>query len=217
MEENLQMLLKFLMSFLLGGLIGFERERRNRPAGLRTHIIVAVGSTLITIISIQFYKLYGGDAGRIAANIVVGIGFLGAGTIMKEGLTVRGLTTAASIWAAAAIGLACGLGYYYPAIITATIVFLTLVFLRNIEFGFLGKKGEIRKTLLVKVTDQPGQLGKISLILGKFGINIENIKFDRKETSLDIIFFVKIPQDINLEKVFNALSKEDGVIEVSLE
>jgi putative Mg2+ transporter-C (MgtC) family protein len=217
MEENLQMLLKFLMSFLLGGLIGFERERRNRPAGLRTHIIVAIGSTLITIISIQFYKLYGGDAGRIASNIVVGIGFLGAGTIMKEGLTVRGLTTAASIWAAAAIGLACGLGYYYPAIIAATIVFLTLVFLRNIEFGFLGKKGEIRKTLLVKVTDQPGQLGKISLILGKFGINIENIKFGREETSLDIIFFVKIPQDINLEKVFNALSKEDGVIEVSLE
>ncbi|PIP49466.1 MAG: methyltransferase [Caldiserica bacterium CG23_combo_of_CG06-09_8_20_14_all_35_60] len=207
-----------LLSFLLGGLIGFERERRNRSAGLRTHVLVAVGSTLITITSIQFFKIFGmTDPSRIAANIVVGIGFLGAGTIMKEGLTVRGLTTAASIWVASAIGLACGLGYYYPAIITSVITFLTLIFLRNIEIGILGKKGEMKKRFIVKVTDQPGQLGKIGIILGHYGINIENIKFEREEDSLTIIFLVVIPQNVSLEEIFNTLSKENWVLEVNLE
>ncbi|OIP11938.1 MAG: methyltransferase [Caldiserica bacterium CG02_land_8_20_14_3_00_36_38] len=207
-----------LLSFLLGGLIGFERERRNRSAGLRTHVLVAVGSTLITITSIQFFKIFGmTDPSRIAANIVVGIGFLGAGTIMKEGLTVRGLTTAASIWVASAIGLACGLGYYYPAIITSVITFLTLIFLRNIEIGILGKKGEMKKRFIVKVTDQPGQLGKIGIILGHYDINIENIKFEREEDSLTIIFLVVIPQNVSLEEIFNTLSKENWVLEVNLE
>ncbi|NCO28315.1 MAG: MgtC/SapB family protein [Caldiserica bacterium] len=207
-----------LLSFLLGGLIGFERERRNRSAGLRTHVLVAVGSTLITITSIQFFKIFGmTDPSRIAANIVVGIGFLGAGTIMKEGLTVRGLTTAASIGVASAIGLACGLGYYYPAIITSVITFLTLIFLRNIEIGILGKKGEMKKRFIVKVTDQPGQLGKIGIILGHYDINIENIKFEREEDSLTIIFLVVIPQNVSLEEIFNTLSKENWVLEVNLE
>jgi len=185
---------------------------------LRTHVLVAVGSTLITITSIQFFKIFGmTDPSRIAANIVVGIGFLGAGTIMKEGLTVRGLTTAASIWVASAIGLACGLGYYYPAIITSVITFLTLIFLRNIEIGILGKKGEMKKRFIVKVTDQPGQLGKIGIILGHYDINIENIKFEREEDSLTIIFLVVIPQNVSLEEIFNTLSKENWVLEVNLE
>ena len=185
---------------------------------MRTHVLVAVGSTLITITSIQFFKIFGmTDPSRIAANIVVGIGFLGAGTIMKEGLTVRGLTTAASIGVASAIGLACGLGYYYPAIITSVITFLTLIFLRNIEIVILGKKGEMKKRFIIKVTDQPGQLGKIGIILGHYDINIENIKFEREEDSLTIIFLVVIPQNVSLEEIFNTLSKENWVLEVNLE
>jgi putative Mg2+ transporter-C (MgtC) family protein len=218
MNEIWQTVLKFALSFVLGGLIGFEREKRSRPAGLRTHILVAVGSTLIAMVSIQYNRLYGGDASRIAANIVTGIGFLGAGTIMKEGITVRGLTTAASIWVASGIGIACGVGFYFPAILAFAITFLSLILLRNVEWGIVGgKKGEIKKTLLVKVTDQPGQLGKISLLLGKYGINIENVKFERGEGSLSIIFNVEIPQNLNLEEVFDVLSKESGIIEVSLD
>jgi putative Mg2+ transporter-C (MgtC) family protein len=217
MDESLPIILKFLLAFVLGGLIGFERERMNRPAGLRTHILVSVGSALITIVSIQFYYLFGENAARIAANIVVGIGFLGAGTIMKEGLTVRGLTTAASIWVSSAIGLACGLGYYYPAILTSVITFLTLMLLRNVEIGVFGKKEKAKRTLFVKVTDQPNQLGKISTILGNYGINIENIKFDREEKALTIIFYITIPESVNIEEVFNTLSKESWVLGINLE
>src|SRR5437016_3959967 len=112
-----------LLAVLLGGVIGLERQWRGHPAGLRTHILVCVGATLITLLSIQFGRgLNGGQPdvpGRIAANVVVGIGFLGAGAIIREGDTVHGLTTAASIWTTAAIGMAVGTGMSLLATVAA--------------------------------------------------------------------------------------------------
>src|SRR6476620_3521703 len=105
----LEMVLRLGLSFLVGGLVGFERERRDRPAGLRTHILVCMGSTLITLVS---REIAGGhaDPGRVAAQIVSGIGFLGAGTIFRAGNSVRGLTTAAGLWVVAGIGMGIGTG-----------------------------------------------------------------------------------------------------------
>jgi len=218
-KEYLDIKIKILISIALGGVIGLERERRNRPAGLRTHILVSLGSCLFTISSIQFSKIYGNgvDPSRVAANIVTGIGFLGAGTIMKEGLTVKGLTTAATIWLSSAIGLTCGLGYYIPAILTTFLAFLVLIFVRIFEFERLGKYEGNLKIFNVKVTDKPGQLGKIGTIFGKYGIHIKNVKFERDEKSLNLEFIVSIPQNIEIKDVCNELSKEDFVIEVSTE
>ena len=121
--------LRLLVAGLLGAAIGFERELRDREAGIRTHLLVSLGSALFTIVSAYGFHEFlvsGGnvvraDPSRIAAQIVTGIGFLGAGAIIREGLSVRGLTTAATLWVVAAIGMACGAGYYWPAAAAAVL------------------------------------------------------------------------------------------------
>ncbi len=117
---------KLLLACVLGGLIGYEREARHKSAGLRTNILVCLGSCLVMMISVNFRSDTGSDAARIAAQVVSGIGFLGAGAIMKEGLSVIGLTTAACLWVVAGVGLAVGLDYYAGALMTTGFVFLVL-------------------------------------------------------------------------------------------
>jgi len=129
--------IRLLLAAILGGLIGLEREKKGTSAGLRTHILVCVGSALIMLTSIYIYDIYEGkapvDPGRIAAGVVTGIGFLGAGTIMRDREGIRGLTTAASVWVSSAIGLAVGCGYTTAAVATTLITFLTLSVLRWAE------------------------------------------------------------------------------------
>jgi len=127
MQEQLNMVLRILLALVLGGAVGYQRQWEGKGAGLRTHILISVGSALFTVISIYGF---GEDPARIASGIVAGIGFLGAGTIMKtEGGSVKGLTTAASIWITAAIGLAAGAGMTLIAAV-ATIVALVVLFIR---------------------------------------------------------------------------------------
>ena len=219
MGEFLEILFKILLAFIFGGLIGFEREKMNRPAGLRTHILVSVGSASFTISSIYFYKLFGtaNDPGRVAANIVVGIGFLGAGTIIKEGFSVKGLTTAATVWVSAAIGLSCGIGLYLPAFLVSLLTFLTLILLKDFEIGVFGKKERRKRILLVKVTDKPGQLGKIGTILGEHGINIDNVKFERTDAYLNIILYISAPTNLKIDELVTNLSEENWILEVNVE
>lgn len=113
----LETAMRISLSLSIGGVIGWERESSHRPAGMRTHMLVAVGSATVMIIGDYSHKIYGGDATRLGAQVVSGIGFLGAGTIMKEGSTVKGLTTAASVWAVACMGIAAGAGFYDVAVI----------------------------------------------------------------------------------------------------
>lgn len=115
-----------LLSCILGGVIGYEREARHKSAGLRTNLLVCLGSCLVMLISVDLGRDTGVDAARIAAQVVSGIGFLGAGAIMKEGLSVTGLTTAACLWVVAGVGLATGLGFYVGALLTTAFVFLVL-------------------------------------------------------------------------------------------
>jgi putative Mg2+ transporter-C (MgtC) family protein len=124
--DQLRIALGLLLAAALGGVIGWQRERAHKPAGLRTHILITVGAALFTLVSI--YGFPGADVSRVAAGVVTGIGFLGAGAIMQRNQTVEGLTTAASIWSAAAIGLAVGAGLYYIAVIATLLVFLVLFF-----------------------------------------------------------------------------------------
>ncbi len=122
---------RLLLATILGGLIGYEREASERPAGLRTHILVAVGAALFTLVSMHIGQVPGSDSTRIAAQIVSGIGFLGAGTIIHDTMGIRGLTTAASLWSVAGIGMACGAAYYTGAVAATGIIFATLTFLRR--------------------------------------------------------------------------------------
>ena len=121
---ELEFVIRIALAFIYGGLIGFERERVDRPAGLRTHILVALGSAQFTILS--FYAFQGSDPARIAAAIVAGIGFIGAGTILQSKDKVTGITTAASLWITASIGMALGIGYYLIATIVVILTYVTL-------------------------------------------------------------------------------------------
>src|SRR5436309_1242221 len=125
-------MVRILMAFFLGGVIGYERETTQRPAGLRTHMLVAAGAGAFTIVSIYAFAGQGTvrDPARVAAQIVTGVGFLGAGTIWRTSSTVRGLTTAASIWLVAAIGMLVGSGLYGLAVFSTILGYATLHWLK---------------------------------------------------------------------------------------
>lgn len=126
MNELTETTLRLFVALLLGGVIGLEREYRSKEAGFRTHFLVAVGSTLFCIVSQYGFGFDLKDSSRVAAQVVSGIGFLGAGTIIFQRNMVRGLTTAAGLWVTAAIGLACGTGMYAAAVLSTAIVLLGL-------------------------------------------------------------------------------------------
>ncbi len=130
---DIEMIGRIVLGFLLGAVLGWERERTGRPAGLRTHMMVSAGSTAFTIASIYGFADQGTvrDPARVAAQIVTGVGFLGAGTIWRTPSAIRGLTTAASIWLAAAIGMLVGAGMYLLAIVTALLGYVCLEWLRS--------------------------------------------------------------------------------------
>jgi putative Mg2+ transporter-C (MgtC) family protein len=128
-DPSIVMFLKLLISLLLGAMVGLEREWRKKPAGLRTHMLVSMGACLFTIVSISSF---GADPARVASGIVTGIGFIGAGTIMASKAHIKGVTTAATLWIVAAIGLAVGAELYVPAVIASIFVFLVLQ-LRRLE------------------------------------------------------------------------------------
>ncbi len=136
MLTDTQIILRLLLAAVLGGLVGFEREAHNRKmAGFRTHILVCVGSALIMLTSLYIFATYGKDTpidpGRIAVGVITGIGFLGAGTIIRSGTSVMGLTTAASLWTVAGVGLAVGCGFYTASYVTTVIVLASLYLLRK--------------------------------------------------------------------------------------
>ena len=137
MLTDTQVVWRLFVAAALGGIIGFEREKHSkRVAGFRTHILVSMGSSLIMLISMYIFEIYAGkapvDPARIAAGVVTGIGFLGAGTIIRSGESVKGLTTAASLWTVSGIGLAIGCGFYIAGWATAIIALVTLYLLRKI-------------------------------------------------------------------------------------
>lgn len=148
-----EVLLRIFVAAALGGAIGVERELRERQAGLRTHLVVSVGAALFTLVSAYGFADFGArvDPTRIAAQVVTGIGFLGAGAIIRQGLSVRGLTTAASLWLVAAIGMAAGAGYWEGALIATFGALITLGPLRVVSFRILSRFRPGIDRLLVEI------------------------------------------------------------------
>ena len=137
---DVDLITKLILAAVLGATIGFEREFNEKAAGFRTHALVCLGSALIMEVSLHVYHGTSGDPGRIAAQVVSGIGFLGAGTIIRGGTEVKGLTTAASVWTVSGIGLAVGAGMYLAAIVATGVVLLVLVVLGYIGRNILGPR-----------------------------------------------------------------------------
>ncbi len=142
-NENIDITIRLVAAMFLGGLIGFERERVGKEAGIRTYSLVCLGSALVMVVSVEIHRIFQGtadvDPSRIAAQVVTGIGFIGAGAIIRSAEKIRGLTTAAGIWTAAGIGLACGVGLYVPAIVATVFGLFVLVVFSKIDKFFGGK------------------------------------------------------------------------------
>lgn len=215
-ENFLIIMARVVIALILSGLIGFERELKNHSAGFRTHILVGVGSCLMMLLSIYGFEAlideYDNirfDPARIPSYVISGIGFLGAGTIMVNGMTIRGLTTAASIWTVAGLGLVVGVGMYAAAIFTTFIILLSLIFLNNFEKIFT--KG--RSSLLIEIVAWPGlKVNSVVSIFESFNLTIEQVEIERVEDDLRNIF-IKINRDPKLDRMslFTEVSKIDHV------
>jgi putative Mg2+ transporter-C (MgtC) family protein len=221
--EPITITLRLLVAGLLGGFIGWEREVSNHPAGFRTHILVCMGSTLIMLLSIYGFNDWMEhenvrmDPARLAAQVISGIGFLGAGTILRHGFTVTGLTTAASLWVVAAIGLAVGAGFYFASVVTTIFVLISLVFLNRMEMVMVRQRR--LRLLKLKVRDETGILGKVSSFLGEHQVNIRKVTIEEEpeEQRMELRFTVKLTSEIDLTNLLQALSGMEGVYEVHME
>ncbi|WP_432663343.1 MgtC/SapB family protein [Wukongibacter baidiensis] len=191
-----------------------ERESINRPAGLRTHILVCMGSTLVMLTGILMFNQYSTvasiDPARLGAQVVSGIGFLGAGTILREGLTVKGLTTAASIWAVACIGLAVGSGFYSGSSIVTILAFIILFFFSKVQQYVSKKHNEVYFKIVTE--NKLGQIGKIGTELGRMNISIANIKLeDIDEAMVGVLIIAKLPRNSSTTEVIERMICLDGI------
>ena len=204
-------LLRLTVAAALGGAIGLERELRERQAGLRTHLVVCVGSALFTLVSAYAFTSPRVDPTRIAAQIVSGIGFLGAGAIIRQGLSVRGLTTDATLWLVAAIGMASGAGYYDAAIIATLGALLTLGPLRIVAFRVTSRFRSQTERLLVEVP-AGGSPAPVIEAVERYGrvVSLDVAQEgDRREIAIDVAL-----HNQGSPQVVAAVAEIDGVLEV---
>lgn len=205
---RVDLLIKLVLAVLLGGIIGFEREVAGKPAGLRTNILICIGACLFTIISGKFFA----DPARISAQLVTGIGFLGAGAIMREGEHVRGLTTAATIWAVAAIGMSIGYGHYTLAgMVTLTILFVQLAFT---PLDILINDWQERHTFRVVSKSDDAAYKIICKIFDDSGLEIYGRKLMKKNNLFHSEWFAAGGRK-KQEKVMQLLVASDEVLEVT--
>jgi putative Mg2+ transporter-C (MgtC) family protein len=214
-------LLRLALAALLGGLIGVERELREREAGLRTHLLVSLGSALFTIVGAYGFQAFldsgasvvRADPTRIAAQIVTGIGFLGAGAIIRQGLSVRGLTTAATLWVVAAVGLASGAGYYSVAVITTALVLLALWPLRIVAYRILVRfRPEDGRLLVALPAGQPP--GEVIDEVEKAGARIASLEVSQEGDRRRLAFDVVLPRDIPAARIVARIADLEHVAEV---
>jgi putative Mg2+ transporter-C (MgtC) family protein len=206
-------LLRLSIACALGAAIGFEREIRDREAGIRTHLLVSLGSALFTIVSAYGFhefltsgdNIVRTDPTRIAAQIVTGIGFLGAGAIIREGLSIRGLTTAATLWVVAAIGMACGAGYYWPAAAATVLTILALWPLRMLAYRLIEHIRPEENRLTVELKEGEPLTRLLALVHNVRHIEVDD-EVDRRVVQLET-------PDAN-EELVARLSDADFVIGV---
>ena len=187
-------IIRLVCALILGGIIGLEREFHGREAGFRTHILVTMGSALFTLLSLYFcetFKILGAtDPSRIAAQVVTGIGFLGAGAIIRSGTSIRGLTTAASLWAMAGVGMATGAGFYSAALVCSFLVFSSLVLLTRIDRRLTRR--EIYRIIHIESAHSTGTMEEIRKILSQYRADVRNYNARKTSANNRFVFEVNI-------------------------
>jgi putative Mg2+ transporter-C (MgtC) family protein len=210
--------LRLALAAVLGGAVGLERELREREAGLRTHLLVSVGAAVFTLVSAYGFRDfdYGNRQGitldptRIAAQIVTGIGFLGAGAIIRQGLSVRGLTTAATLWVVAAIGLASGAGYYSVAIIGTALVIFSLYPLRILAYRAVVRLRPEEGRLLVSLPPG-GSAAAVLEQLEELGLRVDSLQIDESQNERVVVAEVKTPEREQGAELVDRLRDVEGV------
>ncbi|HLA79064.1 MAG TPA: MgtC/SapB family protein [Vicinamibacteria bacterium] len=210
-EFRLELLLQLALAVLLGGAIGLERELKGKPAGLRTNILIIMGATLFTVLSFRLSQGRG-DPARVAAQILPGVGFIGAGTILHLRGAVTGLTSAATIWVVAAIGMALGAGAYVEALGTAFVVMMVLAGLGRAE-ALIGRQAA-RSHLLIHARPGAQTLEELETAVHASGIEIEHTKTRRENVDLVVEFELKGPKQLH-DQVLIALVHHPAVRSVS--
>ena len=197
----------------LSSLIGLEREIHGQPAGLRTHMILGVGAALAAILSISYSQFlsnpdFPSDPGRIVAQVVRGVGVLGAGAILRFGVTVKGLTTASSLWTTAIIGIACGSGYLSLATFTTLVVFIILSIINKVESFFLTTYKT--HTLKIVLEDRPGIVNSVKSILGEQKVKMVSLNASMPDKStLKLNMVIRKPSDLGMDKIINLINSID--------
>ncbi|RJE86141.1 MgtC/SapB family protein [Paenibacillus sp. 1011MAR3C5] len=220
-------LMRLSLAVLLGGLIGFEREQHNHAAGLRTHILVCLGSAMVMLLSIYGFSEFVGepnvriDPARLATAVITGVGFLGAGTILFTGKAITGLTTAASLWVVAAIGLQIGAGFYIGAVAGTVLVFITLWVFNKMEHRFLKSK-KVRK-LTIQAEAEEQLLDIVSEKLASRSIVTQKLTIRRIQPSLDappcleVQLDLVVPRSIEPKEMVDVMKGIGGIVAVSVE
>ena len=214
-------LVRVAVAAALGGAVGLERELREREAGFRTHMLVSVGSALFTLVSAYGFHefLVGGgnviraDPTRIAAQIVTGIGFLGAGAIIRQGFSVRGLTTAATLWVVAAIGMASGAGYYSAAVITTALVLISLGPLRILAFRTMRRFRPETERLLVQLPAGESPSPVIER-LEALGGSLQSLEVGHEADRRTVLIDVTLPPKADPPAIVADLSELEHVLEI---
>ena len=216
--SSLEVVLRVGLAALLGGAIGLERELREREAGLRTHLLVSVGAALFTMVSAYAWTDWNFsnreglvfDPTRIAAQVVTGIGFLGAGAIIRQGLSVRGLTTAATLWVVAAIGMATGVGYYEAALVTTALVLLSLWPLRILAYRLAARTRPEEGRLAVDLPPGASAVSVLEAVEGA-GATVSALEFAEEGDSRRVDLRVRLATGHTAAELIDALSRAEEV------
>lgn len=217
-NNYVQLILRIVLASLLGALIGLEREHAKRPAGLRTHVLVCVGSCLVMLTSEFIYNEYhhlspNMDIARLGAQVISGVGFLGAGTIIRNGSTVKGLTTAATIWAVACIGLATGIGFYAGALTATFMMLLILAYFKSLASSAYDHN--ISCQLNIKLHHSSELINTIEDKFSSNLITINNIRFRTdKDNTTDVTYFLSMNENTDILPMIKELYNFDEIIEI---
>jgi putative Mg2+ transporter-C (MgtC) family protein len=226
MIGNVELVARIAAGAVLGGVIGYERDRHRRPVGLRTHLIVAMASATFTVLSAQFayWQHYGKDdlvevdASRIAASVVSAVGFLAGGAILRTGLTVQGLTTAAGLWLVTAIGMCAGAGMYVVSVSVTAMGIVALTVLRRFE----DKNDHLmrRRVSVVLGEDEPG-IGHVVSALTVLGATVSEVEYERRlddgKKRIVATFDVQFADTVGVAKIIEAVESVQGVRRVRVE
>ena len=209
--------LRMVMAVICGGVIGIERERKRRPAGFRTHILICLGASMTTLIS-QYIKLELGlftDLARLGAQVIAGIGFIGAGTIIvTKRRQVKGLTTAAGLWTSAIVGLAIGAGFFEAALITTVLILLAEVVLSRLEYFIMSTARDLNLFIEYKENEA---LEKMTEYMRTHGVAVTDLQITKSAASEKnpcAIFSVSLPRKMTHDRVMTALSEIEDVVSV---